>query len=65
VQEFIPFESGATLKVTVAEWLTPKGKSINKEGISPDIEVKITAEDIKEKRDPQLDKAIEEIKNLK
>ncbi|MBM3256085.1 MAG: S41 family peptidase [Candidatus Moranbacteria bacterium] len=64
VQEFIPFESGATLKVTVAEWLTPKGKSINKEGINPDIEVKITAEDIKEKRDPQLEKAIEEIKNL-
>jgi len=63
VQEFISLSDGSTIKVTVAEWLTPKGKSINKEGISPDVEVKISADDIKDKKDPQLDKAIEVIKN--
>lgn len=63
VQEFISLSDGSTIKVTVAEWLTPKGTNINKEGISPDTEVKISADDIKDKKDPQLDKAIEEIKN--
>lgn len=63
VQEFLSLSDGSTIKITVAEWLTPQGKSINKEGISPDTEVKITADDIKEKRDPQLDKALEIIKN--
>lgn len=59
VQEFITLSDGSTIKVTVAEWLTPKGRGINKEGIKADIEVKITEEDVKEKRDPQLDKALE------
>ncbi|MFH1182821.1 MAG: S41 family peptidase [Candidatus Moraniibacteriota bacterium] len=63
VQEFISLSDGSTIKVTVAEWLTPKGKSINKEGIKADIEVKITADDIKDKKDPQLDKAMEIIKD--
>lgn len=64
VQEFIALSDGSTIKVTVAEWLTPKGRGINKEGIKPDIEVKVTEEDVKEKRDPQLNKAIEEVKNI-
>lgn len=64
VQEFISLSDGSTVKVTVAEWLTPKGKSINKEGIGPDSEVKITADDIRDKKDSQLDKALEELKNL-
>ena len=63
VQEFITLSDGSTVKVTVAEWLTPEGKNINKEGISPDIEVKLSPDDLKDKKDPQLDKALETVKN--
>lgn len=64
VQEFISLSDGSTVKITVAEWLTPKGKNINKEGISPDTEVKISSDDIAQKKDTQLEKAIEEVKLL-
>jgi carboxyl-terminal processing protease len=51
--------SGGQLKVTVAKWYTPNGKNINKEGIKPSIEIKLTADDINANRDPQKDKALE------
>lgn len=62
VQSTEEFRDGSVLKYTIAEWFTPSGKAINKEGIKPDFEVKLGAEDIKAKRDPQLDKAIEILK---
>lgn len=58
VQEIIDLAGGAQLKVTVAHWFTPKGRGIDKKGISPDVEVKMTTDDINAGRDPQLDKAI-------
>ena len=61
VQEFVSLSDDSSLKLTVARWLLPSGKSIEEEGISPDIEVEITEKDIKEGKDPQLDKAIEVI----
>lgn len=39
VQEVIGLEGGASLRVTVARWLTPNGKNLGKEGVHPDIEV--------------------------
>lgn len=57
VQELFDLSGGTKLKVTTASWYTPKGRSINKEGIKPDIEVERTYDDINEMRDPQLDKA--------
>lgn len=39
VQEYISFTDGSALKVTVAEWKTPKGVSISKQGLTPDIKV--------------------------
>lgn len=59
VQELIPVGSDMSVKVTVARWLTPKGNQINEKGISPDAEVGITIDDIKNARDPQMDKAVE------
>lgn len=59
VQELIPVTKNTSLKVTIAKWLTPNGKSISEGGLTPDFEVKITEDDIKSDRDPQLDKAIE------
>lgn len=62
VQELSDFINGATLKLTVAEWLTPKGRSIENTGIAPDITVKMTPEDKKAGKDPQMDKALEELR---
>ena len=53
---------GPTIKVTVAHWYTPKGVNISKEGIKPNIEVKLSDEDYNNGLDPQLQKALEEIK---
>lgn len=59
VQQWIPLsgEEGA-VRVTVAHWLTPKGRLINDIGLNPDVEVKLTEDDVKAKLDPQLDAAI-------
>jgi carboxyl-terminal processing protease len=59
VQELVPITGNTILKVTVARWLTPKGLSISVGGLKPDYEAKLTVEDIKAKRDPQLDRALE------
>ena len=59
VQSLFSMSDGGTLKVTTAEWFTPKGRSISETGISPDVEVERTYEDINAMRDPQLDKAKE------
>ena len=59
VQDQIPLEEGAGLHVTTSEWLTPDGNSIHKQGITPDIIVEMTEEQIKEGLDPQFDKAVE------
>lgn len=61
VQEYQEFEDGTAIKVTVAEWFTPNGLNINKNGINPDIEVDYTLEDFNKDKDPQMDKAFENI----
>ncbi len=59
VQELINITPDTSLKVTVARWFTPNGVSISKDGLTPDIEVEITREDLENGTDPQLEKAIE------
>lgn len=59
VQELEEFADGSEIRVTIAKWLTPKGRYIHEQGITPDVEVDLTREDIDQDRDPQLDKAIE------
>ena len=67
VQNVISLPEGDGLKLTTSEYFTPKGKSINKIGIKPDIEVELP-ENIKGigidymDTDSQLKKAIEIIK---
>ena len=51
------------MKITVAKWLTPNGDYIMEKGISPDVEVNMTLDDFNNNRDPQLDKAMEIIKD--
>ncbi len=62
VQDFIGFDDGSAVKITVAQWLTPKGNTIDQVGIQPDVFVELTREDFNEDRDPQLDKVKELIK---
>ena len=57
VQKMYNLSGGGMLKVTTAEWLTPKSNSINGEGVTPDVEIENTSEDINKMRDPQMDKA--------
>lgn len=57
VQAVEPLKDGSVVRITVAEWLTPKKREINKQGIKPDIEVPLSEEDSAANRDPQLDKA--------
>lgn len=59
MQEVIELSTGGALKVTIEEFKTPNGDTINKTGIKPDIEV-----DSGEKKDEdlQLQKAIEILK---
>jgi carboxyl-terminal processing protease len=47
------------VRITTAKWMTPSGKSINKQGLTPDVEVKMTPEDQDNNRDPQLQRAID------
>jgi len=64
VQELIDVTDDTALKITIAQWLTPNGISISKEGLKPDYEVEITEKDLETDRDPQMEKAMEIIKNL-
>ena len=57
VQTLFDLTGGSLLKITTARWYTPYGTSINGEGITPDLEVERTFEDINLSRDPQLDAA--------
>lgn len=59
VQRLYDLSDGALLKVTTDEWYTPNDRSINQTGITPDVEVERSYEDINAMRDPQLKKAKE------
>jgi carboxyl-terminal processing protease len=62
VQELVKVTPETSLKVTIAKWLTPNGKSISEGGLTPDYEVKISEADAKAEKDPQMDKALELLK---
>lgn len=62
VQDYEQFSDGSALKLTIAEWLTPKSRVINEKGVEPDVKVEFTDEDFAQGRDPQMDKAVELLK---
>jgi carboxyl-terminal processing protease len=57
VQKVLDLGAGTRLKVTVARWYTPHGKNIDKAGITPNKIVKLSAEDVNNSKDPQMDAA--------
>ncbi len=58
VQEYHELPDGSAVKLTVARWLTPLGRSIDHVGIAPDVAVEFTEEDYHAGKDPQLDAAV-------
>lgn len=62
VQEPIPMDNKGLLKVTVSRWYTPKGVNVSKNGITPDIPVAMTKDDMNAGRDPQMAAALEQLR---
>lgn len=65
VQQSHQLSTGTSIKYTVQEWLTSKGKSINEKGIKPDEELLMNSEYYSNptyNTDNQLQKAIEKLK---
>jgi len=52
VQDLKHLGDGSSIKLTIAEWLTPSGRNINKEGIIPDVEIELSKEDYDNDLDP-------------
>ncbi len=57
VQDVRSYADGSTLKLTIAQWLTPNKTAINKTGVVPDFYSTNTKEDVAADKDPQLDAA--------
>jgi carboxyl-terminal processing protease len=62
VQSFEKLSGGASLKMTIAKWLTPIKQSIHEIGIEPTIKVELSLDDIRSNNDKQLKRAMEELK---
>jgi carboxyl-terminal processing protease len=65
VQNVHTLSDKSELRVTIAHFFSPKGNEINDVGVTPDIVVQVTDDDIANKRDPQLDRAIQFLQNGK
>lgn len=63
VQQPIELKDWSMIKITIAKWFTPKDKNIDKEWIEPDVEVKLTKEDVEKKYDRQLEEAKKVLKS--
>ena len=63
VQQIYDLKDGSCVKLTIAEYLTPKGRSIDGEGITPDVEVEYERDENRPDYDNQMEKALELIKS--
>ena len=60
IQYWIPLEDeNGAIRISIAHWLTPNGRLIQDEGLSPDIEVDFIEADLNAGVDPQLQAAID------
>jgi carboxyl-terminal processing protease len=65
VQNWVPLsDNQGAVRVTIAKWLTPNGRTIHGQGLTPDVVVEMTEEDYNASRDPQLAKAVETLLQL-
>ena len=59
VQQIFDLKDGTSVKLTIAEYFTAKGRNIHGKGITPDVEVEYEENKEKPEADNQLDKAME------
>lgn len=62
VQRIYDLKDGTCVKLTIAEYYTPKGRNINGKGITPDVEVPYEFDEKNPEADNQLERAVEELK---
>jgi carboxyl-terminal processing protease len=73
VQTIIPLDDGSGIKLTTARYYTPNNRSIHEQGIQPDIPLQTQVVPLKtitkitdeKNKDPQLDRALEQLKGMK
>ncbi|OGL70354.1 hypothetical protein A3C17_04140 [Candidatus Uhrbacteria bacterium RIFCSPHIGHO2_02_FULL_53_13] len=63
VQEYRELADGSAVKITISEWLTPLERSIDQNGIAPDVEIVFDLEAYKEGIDVQLEAALNALKS--
>ena len=63
VQQIFDLGDGTSVKLTIADYYTPKGRNINGKGITPDVEIEYQADESNPDTDNQLDKAVEVLKS--
>ncbi len=64
VQEINRLPDEAGMNITIQRYLTPSGNDINKKGITPDVVVELTKENVEAKKDVQLEKAVEILEKM-
>jgi carboxyl-terminal processing protease len=65
IQNWIPLDNDfGAVRITIAHWLTPKGRQIQDQGLAPNISVPLTEEDIQNQYDRQLNRAIEYLNSV-
>ncbi len=64
VQEINKLPDDAGMNITIQRYLTPSGTDIHKKGITPDVVVELTKENVEAKDDVQLKKAIEVLEGM-
>ena len=63
VQQIFDLKDGTSVKLTIAEYFPPSGRSINGKGITPDIEIPYEPDEENPDYDNQLEKAVEAVKS--
>ena len=64
VQEINRLPDEAGMNITIQRYLTPSGSDIHKKGITPDVVVELTKDNVDAKEDVQLKKAIEILEEM-
>ncbi|RGS82615.1 S41 family peptidase [Coprococcus sp. AF21-14LB] len=59
VQQLFPMTDGTMVKLTIAEYFTPKGRNIDGTGIVPDVEIEYVYDETNPEADNQMEKALE------
>lgn len=64
VQSIFDLRDGTSLKLTVSEYFTPNGRTIQEKGVTPDVEVEFEYDEKNPEKDNQLEKAVKTIKSM-